>query len=105
MVSRAASRSFDLLVLGAGSGGLACGRRASLLGAKVAIVEHGPIGGTCVRILMSFIKSYNFVFSFCRSMLAVCQRRSASITCGWLILFNAVRTGDVLHCNALRVSA
>ena len=49
MAARAATRSFDFLVLGAGSGGLACGRRASLLGAKVAIVEHGPIGGTCVR--------------------------------------------------------
>ena len=49
MAARAASRTFDLLVLGAGSGGLACGRKASQLGAKVAIVEHGPIGGTCVR--------------------------------------------------------
>lgn len=48
MAARAASRSFDFLVLGAGSGGLACGRRASILGAKVVVIEHGPLGGTCV---------------------------------------------------------
>lgn len=40
--------ALDLLVIGGGSGGLACGRRASQLGAKVAVVEHGPLGGTCV---------------------------------------------------------
>jgi glutathione reductase (NADPH) len=39
---------FDLLVLGAGSGGVAAARRAALHGAKVAIVEAGRIGGTCV---------------------------------------------------------
>ncbi len=39
---------FDLIVLGAGSGGVAASRRASLHGAKVAIVEAGRIGGTCV---------------------------------------------------------
>jgi glutathione reductase (NADPH) len=39
---------FDLIVLGAGSGGVAASRRASLQGAKVAIVEAGRVGGTCV---------------------------------------------------------
>jgi glutathione reductase (NADPH) len=39
---------FDLIVLGAGSGGVAASRRASLHGAKVAIVEAGRVGGTCV---------------------------------------------------------
>jgi glutathione reductase (NADPH) len=39
---------FDLLVLGAGSGGVACARRAALHGARVAIVEAGRVGGTCV---------------------------------------------------------
>ena len=43
---------FDYLVLGAGSGGMASARRAAdLYGAKVAIVESGALGGTCVRSL------------------------------------------------------
>ena len=46
MASRAA---LDLLVIGGGSGGLGCARRASSLGAKVAVIEHGKLGGTCVR--------------------------------------------------------
>jgi glutathione reductase (NADPH) len=39
---------FDLITLGAGSGGVAGSRRAAALGAKVAIVESGRVGGTCV---------------------------------------------------------
>ncbi len=39
---------FDLIVIGAGSGGIAASRRASLLGARVAIVEGRRVGGTCV---------------------------------------------------------
>ncbi|HLL17786.1 MAG TPA: glutathione-disulfide reductase, partial [Rubrivivax sp.] len=39
---------FDLLVIGAGSGGVAASRRAALHGARVAVVEGGRVGGTCV---------------------------------------------------------
>ena len=39
---------FDLITLGAGSGGVAASRRAALHGAKVAIVEGRRVGGTCV---------------------------------------------------------
>jgi glutathione reductase (NADPH) len=39
---------FDLLVIGAGSGGVAASRRAAAHGAKVAVVEAGRVGGTCV---------------------------------------------------------
>src|SRR6187549_3188187 len=41
---------FDLIVLGAGSGGLAAARRAAGYGAKVLVVEGGPLGGTCVNV-------------------------------------------------------
>ena len=41
-------RSFDLIVLGAGSGGLAAAKKASSYGASVAIVEGDLVGGTCV---------------------------------------------------------
>ena len=40
--------TFDLLVLGAGSGGLAAAKRAARHGARVAIVEGDRVGGTCV---------------------------------------------------------
>jgi glutathione reductase (NADPH) len=42
------SYDYDLLVVGAGSGGLAASKRAASYGAKVAIVEQGRVGGTCV---------------------------------------------------------
>lgn len=44
----AASQDYDLLVIGAGSGGVAAARRAALHGARVAIVEGSRVGGTCV---------------------------------------------------------
>jgi glutathione reductase (NADPH) len=39
---------FDLFVIGGGSGGVACARRAGAYGAKVALCEDSRIGGTCV---------------------------------------------------------
>jgi glutathione reductase (NADPH) len=42
------SFDFDLITLGAGSGGVAASRRAALHGAKVAIIEGSRVGGTCV---------------------------------------------------------
>jgi glutathione reductase (NADPH) len=39
---------FDLLAIGAGSGGVALTRRAALHGAKAAVIEGGRVGGTCV---------------------------------------------------------
>ena len=41
-------RSFDLIVIGAGSGGLAAAKKAASYGASVAIVEGDLVGGTCV---------------------------------------------------------
>lgn len=41
---------FDYLVIGAGSGGIASARRAATYGVKVAVVEAGRLGGTCVNV-------------------------------------------------------
>ena len=41
--------SFDLIVLGAGSGGYACALRAAQLGFSVALVEKDKVGGTCLH--------------------------------------------------------
>lgn len=44
------SREFDLFVIGGGSGGLAAAQRAAEYGARVAVAESGPLGGTCVNV-------------------------------------------------------
>lgn len=41
---------FDLIVLGAGSGGIASALRAAEHGAKVAIIEPNHLGGTCLNL-------------------------------------------------------
>ena len=41
---------FDLLVIGAGSGGVRASRLAANKGLKVAVVERGMLGGTCVNV-------------------------------------------------------
>lgn len=41
---------FDLIVLGAGSGGLTVAQRAARYGARVALMEPGPPGGTCANL-------------------------------------------------------
>jgi glutathione reductase (NADPH) len=40
---------FDLYVIGAGSGGVRASRMAAATGARVAVAEAGPLGGTCVN--------------------------------------------------------
>jgi len=43
------SDRFDLIVLGAGTGGYTAAFRASQLGMRVALVDEGLIGGTCLH--------------------------------------------------------
>ena len=44
------NKKYDLLVIGGGSGGLAHAQRAAEYGARVAVFEHAPLGGTCVNV-------------------------------------------------------
>ncbi len=41
---------FDLIVVGGGSGGLACAQRAAQYGATALVVENQRLGGTCVNV-------------------------------------------------------
>ncbi|WP_370892296.1 dihydrolipoyl dehydrogenase [Janibacter sp. GXQ6167] len=43
------SAEFDLVILGAGSGGYACALRARQLGLTVALIEKDKVGGTCLH--------------------------------------------------------
>ncbi|MEI2713447.1 MAG: dihydrolipoyl dehydrogenase [Nocardioides sp.] len=44
------TEQFDVLILGAGSGGYACALRAAQLGLSVGLVEKGNLGGTCLHV-------------------------------------------------------
>ena len=44
------THQYDYLVIGGGSGGIASARRAAEYGAKVAVFEPKPLGGTCVNV-------------------------------------------------------
>ena len=45
-----AEAEFDVLILGAGSGGYACALRAAQLGLSVGLVEKDNLGGTCLHV-------------------------------------------------------
>src|SRR5674476_125895 len=49
-MSATAANSFDIVILGGGSGGYACALRAAELGLTVALVEKGKLGGTCLHM-------------------------------------------------------
>lgn len=45
-----AEHTFDLVVLGGGSGGYAAALRASQLGLTVGLIEKNKVGGTCLHV-------------------------------------------------------
>jgi len=49
IVTESTPHSFDILVLGGGSGGYAAALRASQLGLSVGLVEESKVGGTCLH--------------------------------------------------------
>lgn len=48
--TRGGPMTYDLLIVGSGSAGVAAALEASALGAKAAVVEAGVLGGTCVNV-------------------------------------------------------
>ena len=49
-MAASSSTDFDLIVLGAGTGGYTAAFRAAQLGMRVALVDSGKIGGTCLHV-------------------------------------------------------
>lgn len=49
MQSASSQQTYDLVILGGGSGGYACALRAAELGLTVALVEQDLLGGTCLH--------------------------------------------------------
>ena len=50
MVESSGPKQYDYIVIGAGSGGMASGRRAAQFEKKVLMCENRVIGGTCVNV-------------------------------------------------------
>lgn len=44
------AKTYDLIAIGGGSGGLSAAERAAKFGARTAVVEAGRLGGTCVNL-------------------------------------------------------
>ncbi len=44
------AKHYDLISIGGGSGGLSAAERATVYGAKCAVIESGKMGGTCVNV-------------------------------------------------------
>jgi glutathione reductase (NADPH) len=97
---------FDLLVLGAGSGGLAAAKRAAAHGARVAIVEGDRVGGTCV--IRGCVPKKLLVYgSACRHGFADAARYGWSVAnggCDAAVLLANVRA-EVDRLNALHRAA
>ncbi len=55
-----APSQFDLFVIGAGSGGVRASRMAAQRGARVAVADDAPLGGTCVNLGCIPKKLYSF---------------------------------------------
>ncbi len=99
---------FDLIVLGAGSGGLAAAKRAASYGAKVAIIEVNKIGGTCV--IRGCVPKKLMVYAANNRRIMVSSEgyglESKEITFNSNILLNNVREEvsrlSVLHSNSLK---
>ncbi len=66
------AETFDLTVIGAGSAGFAAAIRGAELGARVALIGYGTIGGTCVNV--GCVPSKNLI----RAVEAVHQAEAAS---------------------------
>ena len=43
-------KTYDYIVVGGGSGGIASANRAGMHGAKVLLIEGNELGGTCVNV-------------------------------------------------------
>ena len=71
--ARSKMREADLVVIGAGSGGVAAARRAASHGARVILVERDAIGGTCVnrgcvpKKMLSYGAGWASILSTCLS--------------------------------------
>ena len=84
--------NYDLIVIGGGSGGVRAARMAAGRGARVAMVESGAMGGTCVNVGCIPKKLYSYGAGYAE---AFAEARGY----GW-----QVPSGIALDWNALKAA-
>ncbi len=55
---------YDLITIGGGSGGVRASRMSAAHGARVALIEAGPLGGTCVNVGCIPKKLFSYAANF-----------------------------------------
>jgi len=96
------AETFDLFVIGAGSGGVRAARTAAQRGARVAVADPAPLGGTCVNLgcipkkLYSFAAHYADAFEESHGY----GWTSAEPTFDWATL-KANRAREILRLNGI----
>jgi glutathione reductase (NADPH) len=94
---------FDLLVIGGGSGGVRAARMAAQRGARVALVEHGPMGGTCVNVGCIPKKLYSYAAEFAEDFgdaAGFGWRLGAAPALDWAAL-KAARAAEITRLNGI----
>ena len=93
---------FDLFVIGGGSGGVRAARMAAQRGARVALAEGGPLGGTCVNVgcipkkLYSYAAHYGDMFDEARGF----GWRNDGVFFDWAMLKER-RAAEILRLNGI----
>ena len=93
---------FDLFVIGAGSGGVRAARMAAQRGARVAVADDAPLGGTCVNLgcipkkLYSFAAHYAEAFEEAKGY----GWSAATPTLDWQLL-KANRAAEITRLNGI----
>ena len=99
--------TFDLIVLGAGSGGLAAAKRAASHGARVGIVEGDLVGGTCVirgcvpKKLLVYGSKYNEYLNNAESFGVNISEAKFDLETLWMNVRNEVERLNKLHVGFL----
>ena len=97
---------FDLFVIGAGSGGVRAARMAAQRGARVAVADDAPLGGTCVNLgcipkkLYSFAAHYAEAFEEAHGYGWVVAAASSPPTLDWNVL-KANRAREISRLNEI----
>lgn len=93
---------WDLIVVGAGSGGVRAARLASAQGARVAVIEAGPTGGTCVNVGCIPKKLYSHAAHYAQAHVesAGYGWRGEAPVLDWALL-KARRAAEVLRLNGI----
>ena len=94
--------SFDLFVIGAGSGGVRAARMAAQRGARVAVADDAPLGGTCVNLGCIPKKLYSFAAHYAEAFEEAHGYgwSAAAPTLDWAML-KANRAREISRLNAI----